>query len=322
MEVVMLQFVKRILPARVKSAIRSVVNGATAPVPKSIEPVAAASRVEQEPAVAIRPGHDLPVELATMEEWEPLPVLRRSDSSVPSSLISAEEMGRHLDYLQRMHEANEIRNTTSHTTTRCRYELLTYLLDTPGTAPVIEVGTMWGGLTCMFAYVASVTGRKFYAVDIEPIRMNVTKDTCAYFGLANHITFFTGTLKQFVDSGGITERPDLVFIDSAHSYNVTTEELEALHGQPHLPRAIALHDFNYRQGAQADLFGDNLTETNPIAINVAVHDFYQKRGTRPLFKRAGSLTSEGTVATKSTRGAIMGDYVEDHGSEAMFIFHP
>jgi hypothetical protein len=257
-----------------------------------------------------------------MEAWRPARIQRRADLPAPPSLISSDEMGLHLDYLRKMDTANTIRNTASHTTERCRYELLTYLLDTPGTAPVIEVGTMWGGLTSMFAYVAAVTGRPFYAVDIEPIRMNVTKETCEYFGVTKHITFYTGTLLQFIQSGALTERPDLVFIDSAHSYNVTTEELTALHGQPYLPRCIALHDFNYRQGKQADLFSGNLAETDPIAINVAVFDFYTRVGTRPMFKRAGSLTSEGTVATKSTRGAIMDDYVEDHGSEAMFIFHP
>lgn len=99
--------------------------------------------------------------------------------------------------------------TASHTTPRFRYELLYYLLDNEARGPIIEVGTMNGGLTALFGYVALLTGRKVFAVDLMAPQIEITKATCYKAGTARNITFFTGDLAGFLASGLLAERPDL-----------------------------------------------------------------------------------------------------------------
>lgn len=204
----------------------------------------------------------------------------------------------------------------SHTTQRFRDTLVHWLLDNPARGPIVEVGTLHGGMTAILAYVASVTGRRVYAVDMEPHRVEETRDTCSRFGLADHVVSYQGVYEDFLQEIE-TDRPDLVFIDSDHSYNVTISELRAI-GEP--PRALALHDFNYRQHKQKPLFSD-LPGSNPIAVDFALRDWLAGIEEKPLMVRIGAHADDGTVTTIKKRGGHT-DYVAPFGTEGMLLIWP
>ena len=220
-----------------------------------------------------------------------------------------------IEIVREMDEFNKVRGSFSHTTSRFRCELIQYLLDNEARGPVIEVGTLNGGMTSLFAYVGKLTGRKIFGVDSMPHSVKATEETCRHFGVDADI--FCGHLKDFLPQ--LTERPDLVFIDSDHSYDITLNELKVLHSQPFIPRCIVLHDFNYRQHHQLKW----PREQNPIAVDTACEDFFSDRP-KPIFKRIGGLSGDGTVNTPKNRGGLGtdGDYIKDFGSEGMMIFHP
>jgi hypothetical protein len=111
------------------------------------------------------------------------------------------------------------------------------------------------------------------------------------------------SLVDFFSRHGVTERPDLLFLDSDHGYAVTKAELAVIHGAAvPLPRCIAFHDFNYRIRGQEALVADPGSH-NPVNVNRAVFDFYRNASPsilRPVFKRFGALAGDGTTTTLST----------------------
>jgi hypothetical protein len=144
------------------------------------------------------------------------------------------------------------------------------------------------------------------------------------FGLQDHATILLESLADFFSRGGITERPDLLFLDSDHGYAVTKAELSVIHdSRGLLPRCIAFHDFNYRIRGQEALLA-NPGNQNPVGVNRAVFDFYRgasPRILRPIFKRFGALSGDGTTTTPATAPNCGDGYIEDHGSEGMMAFH-
>jgi hypothetical protein len=231
-------------------------------------------------------------------------------------------IGAHLDALDAIDRINAAGGNASHTSQRFRRELLYWLLDNPSRGPIIEVGTMYGGMTSQFGYLAAVTGRECYAVDIDAPRLKRTRSTCAEVGVNSHVVFCDGDLVMFLDQRGSTiERPDLLFIDSSHDYNTTLTELRALHGRPNtIPRTLALHDYNYRHAEQSTWF-DDIERKNPIAIDIACRQFFSKEFSgAPLFKRCGGLSGDGL--TPNNPPPVRGDYVDLYGSEGMMVFYP
>ena len=90
-----------------------------------------------------------------------------------------------------------------------------------------------------------------------------------------------------------------------------------------LPRCLALHDFNYRQAGQLPLFSGDLEETNPIAVDHALHRFLHEFGGRaPLLKRVGAFSGDGTTTTPDNPGATMRDYIDAYGTEGMMVLYP
>lgn len=257
-----------------------------------------------------------------LEEMNLLAMLRPSQDAAINAL---RDLARHVAVLKRIDAACIADGSASHTTPRFRYELLYYLLDNRAQGPILEVGTMNGGMTALFGYAAEVTGRKVFAIDLMGPQISITERTCRKYNAAKTVTFFTGTLNQFVSQGLITERPDLVFIDADHSYNSTLGELRALYGQPNIPRCTAMHDFNYRQMHQIPWMKER-GEKNPIAVDYAVFDFFSKEytGPAPLMKRLGAFSGDGTVGTRKNKGGLgsEGDFVEDFGTEGLMLFHP
>lgn len=207
---------------------------------------------------------------------------------------------------------NAAEGNASHTTPRLQQELAFWLLDNPPRGPIVEIGTMHGGMTALFAYCAAVTERHCYAIDIDAPRLARTRATCASFDLDRYVNFFDGTLEGFVAHNRIG-RADLAFLDSAHDYNTTLGELRALGSPDALPRALVLHDFNYRDRAQEDFF-DDLAGKNPIAIDLAVRDFFSTYESPFMLKRCGTFA--GAADFKSSAGT------EPYGSEGMLIFFP
>jgi hypothetical protein len=247
---------------------------------------------------------------------------RRSDG-MPSAMRAPDEMGEYVLALREIDAAAIKAGVASHTTPRFRWELLYFLLDNPTRGPIMEVGTMNGGMTALFGYVAAVTGRQVFAIDLMAEQIRITTETCKKFGVGKYVSPFTGTLEQFLNSGALAVRPDLVFIDADHSYNSTLAELKALYGQPLVPRCTAMHDFNYRQGHQIPWLADKATR-NPIAVDHAVFDYFAHSNLEPTFKRLGAFSGDGTVGTRTSRGGLgsEGDFVEDFGTEGMMIFTP
>jgi predicted O-methyltransferase YrrM len=233
-------------------------------------------------------------------------------------------LGPHIEALDAIDRVNAVNGNSSHTTLRFRRELLYWLLDNPAKGPIVEVGTMYGGMTALFGYIGAVTGRHCFAIDINPDCLERSRATCEEFGVEPYVTFVSGDLMRFLDQQGRTlERADLMFLDSSHDYNLTLIELRALHANGRvLPRALVLHDFNYRHASQAAWF-DDCPGKNPIAVDVACRDFFSKEFRGPhFFKRCGAFSGDGTVTTPDNPGAAMGDYVDRYGSEGMMIFYP
>jgi predicted O-methyltransferase YrrM len=226
------------------------------------------------------------------------------------SILAGDDVREHFRVLREMDAINKVKGCSSHTTERFRFELLYYLLDNERRGPIIEVGTYNGGFTSLFAYVAAITGRALYGIDVDAARCETTIETCAAFDL--DVSMHCGTLNTF----RLEERADLVFLDSDHSYRVTYEELELLHKNP--PRCLVLHDFNYRQHHQTKAPSKEM-----IAVDQAVADFFADKQ-KPVMKRIGGFAWDGTVNTPDDRGGIgpEGDYVKHCGSEGMMLIYP
>jgi hypothetical protein len=255
---------------------------------------------------------------SAIEKW-------RSVETVPRTLVDRRLLGAHIEVLNSIDRTNRRTERWSATTPRFRYEVLYYLLDNPPAGPMIEIGTQYGGTTCLLAYVAAVTNRKFVAIDIAPKWLDFTRETCRRFGLDRNVTFFLGTLSDFLRQQDDSTRMDLAFLDSSHDYNATIGELRLLHTLQQLPRCISLHDFNYRCISQLDLFGGDLEATNPNAVDHATHDFLKGHlgsgGYRPILKRIGAFAGDGTTTVRAAPGAG-GDYVDDYGTEGMMLLYP
>jgi predicted O-methyltransferase YrrM len=235
----------------------------------------------------------------------------------PSKKMFNIERERHFARIREIEKGCRKIDRFSHTTQRFRDGLVHFLLDNPPRGPIVEVGTLHGGMTAILAYVAGETGRVVHAVDMEPHRVEETRDTCERFGLADKVISYCGVYERFLQEVE-TGRPDLVFIDSDHSYNVTIAELRAI--APNPPRALALHDFNYRQHKQKALF-DDLTGANPIAVDFALRDFLAEAKTQPVMIRLGAHANDGTVTTIDNQGGHT-DYVAPFGTEGMLLIWP
>jgi Methyltransferase domain len=244
-------------------------------------------------------------------------------ATIRNWFASPSTLGKRVEELKRMDAEVCKTGDGSHTTPRFRYEVLYFLLDNNRGGPIIEVGTMNGGMTCLLSYIARETGRKLVGIDINHNQMVKTIATCQRFGLDSGVRFFDGTLEMFLASGELIAVPDLVFLDSSHDYNTTIGELRLLHSSQHVPRVITCHDYSYRHGAQESWFRGDLSQTNPIAVDHAITDFFRLewKGEPPVFKRIGGFTGDGTQADKRNKGALMGDYMEDYGCEGMMIIH-
>lgn len=203
---------------------------------------------------------------------------------------------------------------SSQTTKRFREAVLHFLLDNPASGPIIEVGTLHGGMTALLGLAAERTGRHVYAVDLEPHRIIETQDTCRVAGVSEHVTTYCGVLSEFLPNVDIG-RPDLIFLDSDHSYNVTRRELSV--AAQMRPKAIALHDFNYRQGKQEALFAD-LATMNPVSVDFAVNHFIRSQTERPIMVRVGAHADDGTVTTYRNRGGH-DDFIPPAGTEGAIL---
>jgi hypothetical protein len=249
----------------------------------------------------------------------------KSIDTVPPTLIDRRFLGAHIEVLNCIDRTNRRAERWSATTQRFRYEVLYYLLDNPPAGPMIEIGTQYGGTTCLLSYIAAVTNRKFVAIDVDPKWLDFTRETCRCFGLDRGMTFFLGTLADFLRQEADRARLDLVFLDSSHDYNATLGELRLLHDLPQAPRSISLHDFNYRCISQLDLFRGDLATTNPNAVDHATYDFLTAHlgsgGPKPILKRIGAFAGDGTTTVRTAPGAG-GDYVDDYGTEGMMLLYP
>jgi predicted O-methyltransferase YrrM len=240
-------------------------------------------------------------------------MLKRSVESVAADAHSL-----HWHSLEKIDALNAAEGNASHTTERLRRELLFYLLDNVGAGPIVEVGTMNGGLTSLFAYIGGATGRMCVAIDIDAPRLERTRATCARHQVDTFTEPFLGTLAQYLESPAKV-RADLIFIDSSHHYDTTIEEMRAIHRSGRVPRAIGFHDYSYR--IKGHLPGEC---ANPIAVDHAIRDFYLReyRGPLPVMKRIGALTGDGLQATPDNPGSVQHDYMEWHGSEGMLLIYP
>lgn len=205
----------------------------------------------------------------------------------------------------------------SQTTKRFREAVLHYLLDNHANGPIVEVGTLHGGMTVLLAAAGKSTGRHVYAVDIEPHRIEETRDTCARMGVGGNVTVFCGQLKTLMSECPM-QRPDLILLDSDHSYKVTFDEL--IIASQMKPRAIALHDFNYRQGKQEALFAD-LPNGNPVAVDRATMHFVEARSEKPVIVRIGAHSHDGTTNTFRNRGGH-DDFIAAAGTEGAILIWP
>jgi Methyltransferase domain len=248
----------------------------------------------------------------------------KSIDTVPRTLIDRRFLGAHIEVLNCIDRTNRRSERWSATTERFRYEVLYYLLDNPPAGPMIEIGTQYGGTTCLLSYIAALTNRKFVAIDLNANWLDFTRETCRRFGLDRGVTFFPGTLADFLRQEKDGARMDLVFLDSSHDYNATLGELRLLHDLPQIPRSITLHDFNYRCISQLDLFGGDLAATNPNAVDHATYDFLKaylgSGGRKPILKRIGAFAGDGTTTVRTAPGAG-GDYVDDYGTEGMMLLY-
>lgn len=251
--------------------------------------------------------------------WAAPVIKRRPVLPVPRTVVSPSELGEHIEIMRLMSRINVERNTPSHTTERFRTDLLYFLLDNPSRGPIVEVGIMHGGFSSLFAYVAAVTGREFYAVDVAPHFIEQARLTCAHFGFEKYANFHLGDVASFIKAK-VIERPDLMFIDSGHMYSGTVAELGVVHAMSNPPRCIVLYDFNYRHGHQAAKFNEPLHISDPVAIDFAFFDFYTNSSVVPFVKRVGGYSGDGTVGTRANPGSH-DDFIEDYGTEGVMLLY-
>jgi predicted O-methyltransferase YrrM len=156
----------------------------------------------------------------------------------------------------------------------------------------------------VLAYACQELQMPFYTIDINPAFLDYTRSLLSELGLADHTTFFCGTMTEFVLKVKLKNPPLLVFVDSDHNYFGVLKDIQAIYRLRKRPYAIAFHDFSLRSYAYEN-----------IRVDQAILDAFGK-GVR--YQRIGFQFGEKAVPGKDSPTED-GSYWDDNGSEGVII---
>jgi predicted O-methyltransferase YrrM len=169
---------------------------------------------------------------------------------------------------------------------------------------VIEIGCYKGASSIVLAYACQELQMPFFTLDINNIYLDYTRNLLLDLDLAQHTTFFLGSMPQFAETMALPDNPILVFVDGDHSYSGVLTDIRAIYRLKRRPYAIAFHDFSLR----------SFKYTN-IAVDKAVYDAF---GANAPLRRIGVQFGEHPTPSRENPSPS-GSYWDYQGSEAVIV---
>lgn len=110
-----------------------------------------------------------------------------------------------------------------------------------GAKTIVELGVRWGSSTVAFLVYCHCNDSRLYSVDIEDC--GVAKSIMKALGLMKYWTFTQINDIEYVNIWNRTNRMiDFLFIDTDHTYELTTKELDIYNGFVRKGGIIFFHD--------------------------------------------------------------------------------
>lgn len=172
----------------------------------------------------------------------------------------------------------------------------------------IEVGCYKGGLTAQLAYLTGVHNKALFVIDIDPQMISQTSSLLEKLNLSKDVTFFVGTLQDFVAKGIGSSTPSFIVVDGDHRYDGVLADLKAIEGMKNKPTSIAFHDYSLRY-----IEGSGLTD---VLVSKAIHDHW---GARLKVTLIGETPRQGGVLNLKDNPGPHGHYFEENGSEGALV---
>jgi hypothetical protein len=173
---------------------------------------------------------------------------------------------------------------------------------------IVEVGCYKGGLSTFLAFVCKKLSWPFYTIDINQQFVGETRKLLDGLGLADQVTFFDGTLRQFASKVKLDTSPLLVVVDGAHEYKGVLDDIRSIYQLNRQSHSAVFHDFSLRHD-------DMLDER----VDKAILDFF---GEEIALQRIGEQFGENTTYPLKSRPSEDGHYWELNGSEGVIIKLP
>jgi len=173
---------------------------------------------------------------------------------------------------------------------------------------IIEVGCYKGGLSVFLAFVCKKLGWPFYTIDINQQFVEETRHLLGSLGLADHVIFFTGTLRLFASQVKLSASPLLVVVDGDHQYQGVLNDIHSIYCINYQGHAAVFHDFSLRHDDMPD-----------ERVDRAIYKFF---GNDISLLRIGEQFDENTSYPLRDRPSPDGHYWDLNGSEGVIVQLP
>lgn len=170
---------------------------------------------------------------------------------------------------------------------------------------IVEIGCYKGGLSVFLAFVSQKLGWPFYTIDINQQFIGETKNLLGKLALDDHVTFFVGTLNQFVEQVKLADPALLVIVDGDHHYEGVLNDIKNIYRMNYQSYAAVFHDFSLRH--------EDLPDER---VDKAIYDFW---GDEVSLLRIGEQFDENTSYPLKNRPGPDGHYWELNGSEGVIV---
>lgn len=132
---------------------------------------------------------------------------------------------------------------------------------------IIEVGCYYGGLSLQYAALAKWFSKKLIVVDFDAAMLDHAKKLVDELYPDLDVTYFKGTLADFIASGQFPDNVAALVLDADHSYENCRKDclaLKAVHDKCHM---FIFHDFSMRRAGHPD---------QPDGVDRAIYEVFGK----------------------------------------------